>query len=198
MKKIFRDKADEIMTEVVSSIKQCEPGGLPFLFGRKKSVHSPFIKIGGSFESWFKFIVENTDGFELLPSGLTKNIIRGKRKDIDFIFKNEKQKTIYYMELKSNIGLDTEKLPATYKKVSKIENFLQRTYKDYKIVSGILTWSIYDKNILSKLYLFKIKECENYGIRVFFPKDVFEITNQKISERSYYSLFKQLGKKFKF
>ena len=47
--------------------------------------------------------------------------INNKKKDVDLIFKDENNKVIYYREMKGNIELDTEKLPATISKCKEIE-----------------------------------------------------------------------------
>jgi len=77
------------------------------------------------------------------------------KKDIDLIFKDEINKIIYYRELKANIELDSEKLPATISKCKEIEKYLQEKYNSYKIDSGILNWSVYNRQILKYL---KIKK----------------------------------------
>ena len=197
MKQIFKDKANEIIQNIIKSPKRCEPGSLPYLFyGDKISEQSFYIKVGRNFEKWFKFIAEKSEGFELLPDGITKNVLNDESKDIDFIFINKLNKLIYYLELKSNLELDTEKLPATIDKVNLIEKYLTKTYPDCKIESGILHWAVYDKNILGKKYLTKIKQAEASGVTVKYPKDLFKILNQTISETDYYSLFNDIAKTY--
>lgn len=68
--------------------------------------------------------------------------INNKNKDVDLIFKDNINNIIYYRELKGNIELDTEKLPATINKCNEINLFLKKEY-DYQINFGILNWSIY-------------------------------------------------------
>lgn len=55
------------------------------------------------------------------------------------------------------IELDTEKLPATINKCKDIEKFLKEKYIDYNINSGILNWSIYNKEILKHLKIMELK-----------------------------------------
>jgi len=193
MKQIFKDKANEIIQSIIKKQKRSEPGSLPYLFwGNKISEQSFYIKVGRNFEKWFKFIAENSKGFVLLPDGITKKVSKGKSKDIDFIVLDANNKVVYYLELKSNLELDTEKLPATIDKVNIIEKYLTKTYPDYTIECGILHWAVYDKNILAKKYLTKIKQAENSGVSVKYPKDLFGILNQNISENDYYSLFNDI------
>jgi len=197
MKKVFVNYANQIIEGIVKKQKRCEAGGLPYLFwGNKISEHSFYIKVGRNFEKWFKFVAEHSDGFELLPDGVTKKVVKGKSKDIDFIIKSEKLKTIYYRELKSNLELDTEKLPATIDKVTFIEKYLNKNYPGYKIDCGILHWAVYDKEVLPKKYKTKLKQCSENGVSVFYPKDLFKTLNQKISEKEYYDLFRNIAKSY--
>ena len=99
MKSIFKKKANEIIESIVKKQKRSEPGSLPFLFwGNKISEQSFYIKVGRNFEKWFKYVAENSVGFELLPDGVTKKVSNGESKDIDFIVLNKKNKVVYYNE----------------------------------------------------------------------------------------------------
>ena len=197
MNKLFKQYANQIIEEIVKNQKRCEAGGLPFLFwGEKVSEHSFYIKVGRNFEKWFKYVVKHSKGFELLPDGVTKKVINGKSKDIDLLIKNEKTKTIFYRELKSNLELDTEKLPATIDKVTLIRKYLSKTYKGYNVDCGILHWAVYDKNILPKKYKTKLKQCSESGVDVFYPKDLFETLKQNISEKDYHNMFKNIAKTY--
>jgi hypothetical protein len=197
MKIIFKKKANELIENIIKNQKRSEPGSLPFLFwGDIISVHSFYIKVGRNFENWFKFIAENSTGFELLPDGITKKVSKGKSKDIDFIILNKKTKTVYYNELKSNLELDTEKLPATIEKVNMIRKYLTKNYPQYKIECGILHWAVYDKTILPKKYLTKIKQAEDRGVKINYPKDLFKTLKQSISEKDYYDMFKTITKNY--
>jgi hypothetical protein len=197
MKSIFKKKANEIIQSIIKKQKRSEPGSLPFLFwGNKISEQSFYIKVGRNFEKWFKYVAENSVGFELLPDGVTKKVSNGKSKDIDFIVLNKKNKVVYYNELKSNLELDTEKLPATIDKVNIIRKYLTKLYPQYKIECGILHWAVYDKNILPKKYLTKIKQAENNGVKINYPKDLFNTLKQDISEKDYYDMFSNITKTY--
>jgi hypothetical protein len=197
MRQIFKDKANEIIESVIKKPKKSEPGALPWLFhGSKISEQSFYIRVGKNFEKWFKFIAENSEGFVLLPDGVTKKVSNGKSKDIDYIILDTINKIVYYFELKSNLELDTDKLPATIDKVNVVKKYLTKTYPDCKIEYGILHWAVYNKNILPKKYLTKIKEAEKNGVSIKYPKDLFQILNQNISENEYYSLFNDIAKTY--
>ena len=197
MKQIFKDKAKEIIESIVKKQKRSEPGSLPFLFwGDKISEQSFYVKVGKNFEKWFKFIAADSEGFVLLPDGITKQVSKGKSKDIDFIVLDVNNKIVYYLELKSNLELDTEKLLATIDKVNLIKKYLTKTYPEYKIESGILHWAVYDKNILAKKYLNKIKQAAASEVNVKYPKDLFKILNQNISETDYYTMFNGIKKTY--
>jgi hypothetical protein len=173
--------------------KLSEPGSLPYaLFGSIKSTASLYIKLGRNFEKWFKYVVSKTEGFDLLSDGLTKGIVAGKKKDVDFIFKNESTKTIYYRELKSNTELDTEKLPATIDKIKKISTYLNDIHPDYTIDCGLLTWSVYSRDMLPTNDA-RLKSFGEAGIKVTFPTDLFTTLNQSISRDNYSNMLRNIG-----
>lgn len=152
--------------------------------------------MGKNFENWFKFII-NDCGLELLPDGVIKNVIGEESKDVDLVFMDKKLEIIYYRELKSNLELDTEKLPATYKKIKIIEDYYKTQYPGYKIDSSLLTWAVYNKSPLPTKYNSKIKKCESNSVHVTFPEDLFKMINADISGKDYYDFFRELGKKVK-
>ena len=117
-----------------------------------------------------------------------------KKKDVDLIFKDEINKIIYYRELKGNIELDTEKLPATITKCKEIENSLKTTYLDYTIDCGILNWSVYNRKILTA-GLSNIKTFEINGIKIDHMKEFLNIINIIWNEDDYYLYFREIGNK---
>lgn len=119
-----------------------------------------------------------------------------KKKDVDLIFKDEINKIIYYRELKGNIELDTEKLPATMTKCKEIENSLKATYLDYIIDCGILNWCVYNRKILTT-GISNIKTFENGGIKIDHMEDFLNIINVYWNEDDYYSYFREIGTKIR-
>jgi hypothetical protein len=173
--------------------KLSEPGSLPYaLFGSIPSTASLYIKLGRNFEKWFKYVVTKTDGFDLLSDGLTNGIVDGKKKDVDFIFKNESTKTIYYRELKSNTELDTEKLPATIEKIKKISTYLNDIHPDYNVECGLLTWSVYSRDMLPTNDA-RLKAFNDAGINVTFPSDLFTTLGQSICKEDYSNMLRNIG-----
>jgi len=137
-----------------------------------------------------KELIKLNPKFELLTCGI--QVINDKKKDIDLIFKDETNKIIYYRELKANIELDTEKLQATIAKCKEIEKYLETIYKKYKIDSGILNWSVYNRIIL-KNGLSNIRTFENNGIKINHMEDFLNIIQIKCTEDDYYLYFKNIG-----
>ena len=192
MKLAYRNKAKEILQEILQVKTKSLPGSLPYLlFGEGKvSTQSLYIKIGRNFEKWFKFIVEDA-GMKLLPDGVVKNVIGEKSKDIDLIFRDDN--TIYYREMKSNLELDTEKLPATYEKIQMITKYVEKEYPGYKVDSSLLHWSVYEPSILPTKYNTKVKECGKHDVKVSYPIDLFKTISVDISDKEYYNFFRELG-----
>ena len=172
-----------------------KPGSISYLlFGEKPSDQSISIKFGHFGEFIAKELIKINPNLELLTCGIQD--INDKKKDIDLIFKDETNKIIYYRELKGNIELDTEKLPATIEKCKEIEKSLQEKYKDYKIDCGILNWSVYNRKIL-KAGLSNIKLFENKGIKINHMEDFLNIIDIKWDEDDYYLYFRNIGKMIK-
>jgi len=194
MKQAYRDKGKEILSEILEVKAESLAGSLNYLLfgGGRVSTQSLYIKIGRNFEKWFKFIVEDS-GLELLPDGVVKDVIGGKSKDIDLIFKNEETKTIHYRELKSNLELDTEKLPATYEKIAKITEYLEREYEGYEIDSSVLHWSVFEPSILPNKYKGKIRQFTINGVGVSYPVDLFDILSADITNVDYHDYFREIG-----
>ena len=141
-----------------------------------------------------KELIKLNPNLELLNCGIQN--INDKRKDIDLIFKNEYNKTIYYRELKGNIELDTEKLPATILKCKEIEIFLKTKYNEYKIDIAILNWSVYNRDLL-KVGLSNIKMFENNGIKINHMEEFLNIIDIEWNKDDYYSYFINIGNMIK-
>jgi hypothetical protein len=161
------------------------------LFGEKLSEQSICIKFGHFGEFIAKELIKTNLKLELLTCGI--QVVNNKKKDIDLIFKDEINKIIYYRELKGNIKLDTEKLPATIEKCKEIEKSLEEKYKDYKIDCGILNWSVYNRKIL-KAGISNIQLFENKGIKINHMEDFLNIIDIKWDEDDYYLYFRNIGK----
>ena len=193
-------KLEELMWTKVKDIKEnhitmTEPGSLKYLmFGSELSEQSIQIKMGKIGEDMIKYIINETDGLELLKCGV--QIIHGgsKKKDLDLIWKDEKNKIIYYREVKGNVDLDSEKLPATLEKIKEIiKEYIIPNYPDYNINTGIFTWSIYDREPI-KTKLSKIKKCEEQNIKVEHPKELFNLLNFNWDKKDYLDFFREVGK----
>jgi len=186
------DWVDQIMEGKLTCTK---PGSiLHLLYGENPSEQSISIKLGRFGEFLAKELIMLNPNLELLQCGIQK--INNKKKDVDLIFKDEINKIIYYRELKGNIELDTEKLPATLSKCKEIETSLQTTYSDYNINCGILNWSVYNRKILTA-GISNIKTFETGGIKIDHMEDFLNIINISWDEEDYYSYFREIGNKIK-
>ena len=172
-----------------------KPGSISYLlYGEKPSEQSINIKLGRLGEFMSKELIKTNNYLELLNCGVQK--INDKKKDVDLIFKDEIKKIIYYRELKGNIELDTEKLPATISKCKEIENSLKTTYFDYHIDCGILNWSVYNRKILTA-GISNIKTFENGGIKIDHMEDFLKTIDVIWNEEDYYSYFMEIGTKIR-
>jgi len=177
-------------------IKLTAPGSLKHLFwGPEKSEQSIVIQFGQSQQRMLICEIENSKDFSMLPSGVRKLVGMKKRKDIDILFKDNKTNTIYYRELKANIELDTEKLPATSEKVTLLSKHLKQTYPNHDLDFGVLCLSVYEKdNIKQKKLINKVKQFKDSGVNVTFAKDIFNILSVNVTEKEYYEYWRDIGK----
>ena len=189
---IVKEKGREwIKNKLKDKITYTKLGSLNYLFyGRRISEQSKFIKLGRFGEYFTKELIMLNKNLELMFCGIQK--INNKNKDVDLIFKDNINNIVYYRELKGNIELDTEKLPATINKCNEINLFLKKEY-NYQINFGILNWSIYniDKSNLNIINLF-----EKNGIKIDHFKDFLNIIDIEWNEEDFYEYFLELGKIF--
>ena len=164
-------------------------GSLNYLFyGKRISEQSKFIKLGKFGEYFTKELISLNKNLELMNCGIQK--INNKNIDVDLIFKDNLNKIIYYRELKGNIELDTEKLPATINKCNEINLYLKNNY-DYNINYGILNWSIYNRNNVN---ITTINIFEKNGIKIDHFEDLINIIQIDWNENDFYDYFIELGK----
>ena len=177
-----------------SNLSYTKPGSISFLlYGKQPSEQSINIKFGRFGEFLTKELIKSNDKYELLKCGIQN--INGRKKDVDLLFRNTN--IIYYRELKGNIDLDTEKLPATIDKCKEIETSLKKTYPDCSINCAILNWSIYNRNILSSIGLRKIKIFESKGLKIEHMNEFFNIIDTVWDEDDFYLYFRDIGNKLK-
>ena len=170
-----------------------KPGSIShLLYGEKPSEQSINIKLGRFGEFIAKELIKSNDMFELLDCGV--QMINNKMKDVDLIFMDKIRKIIYYRELKGNIELDTEKIPATIAKCNDITMFLANKYEGYNINCAILNWSIYDRQQLSA-GLSNIKTFEKAGLRIEHMGDFLAIVGATWHKGDYYAYFRMIGTK---
>ena len=189
-RKIVKDLVPEVKRV---STKTCI-GSLKFLFwGEEFSKQSVSIKAGKGFEEAFKFAIRDIEeNFSLVDCGKP-----GKDGDcpheIDLCFQNERK--IYYFELKANIDLDTEKLPATCIKVQNVHKYLETKFPGFEIISGVLNWSVFDKEdcIKNKTNKSKLKKFNSRETKVIFFNDFCKIIDINFSKEEFYSFFREVG-----
>ena len=181
-------------------ITHTEPGSLKHLmFGSEPSEQSLSIKMGRKVgEEMVKKIITENDDLKLLTCGVQCIDPKTERnKDLDLVWINKKNNTIYYREAKANIELDSEKLPATIDKILEILNtYISQNYPGYTINIAVFNWSIYNRKPLKK-GLSQIKKCEERGVKVEHPEDLFKLLNFDWDEVAYYNFFRKVGKFFR-
>jgi hypothetical protein len=181
---------------MLKNLTHTKPGSIShLLYGEKPSEQSVNIKFGRFGEFIAKEMIKSNDNLELLECGV--RLINNKMKDVDLIFMDKTTKTIYYRELKGNIELDTEKLPATIAKCNEIAAFLKTKYggdaaEAATIDYAILNWSIYDRRVLT-CGLSNIRAFEKGGVKIEHFGEFSNIAGIDWSEQDFYSYFREIG-----
>ena len=174
-----------------TNITYTKPGSLSFLLhGSRPSEQSVSIKMGRFGEFISKKLIQCNSNLELLTCGIQQ--INNKRKDVDLIFKDVVKKIIYYRELKGNIELDTEKIPATVVKCNEITGYLRSTYPEYTVDCAVLNWSVYNRSILTA-GLSNIRSFETSGIQIEHIESFLKIVGIEWHEEDYYKYFREIG-----
>jgi len=154
---------------------------------------SETIQFGQKIETWLNRILYkrdnvkcytikklwiNTETNHVQEGGKSKNM-----KDVDILFKVNN--VSHYLELKTNLQLDTEKQKATRDKIKKITSCLNKNGKYEKVVGKILS-PFWGKNS-SIMSSFKNDE-------VVWISELFDLVGLNITEREYNDVCIEIGK----
>jgi hypothetical protein len=147
--------------QACTSNKAKDVHSLSSLVDRQMS-QSDCIKLGTGLEKVFSelVLVLNPDLTDIKP----KNS-KGK-KERDHLFANEKTRTIFYAELKSNLNLDTEKCKSTTKKCLQIETELAEEYPDYIIKMFLVGLRYLNRSMFPSVISFKYEEIDDNKVGV--------------------------------
>ena len=192
-----KQRANECIEKILKEkITKTKSGSIAhLLWGEQPSAQSICIKMGKVGEEIFKELINIAPNCELLKCGV--QVIEGKKKkDVDLIWLDRSKNTIFIRELKGNIELDTEKLPATFEKMKgEIYKHFTDIYADKIIDCAILNWSVYSREGVKALS--HIKTCEDAGVPVNHTNDVLKLIEIEWSEEDYYQFWNEIGDKLK-
>ena len=169
-----------------------KPGSLSYLmFGPQPSRQSISIKLGYFGEYLCKEIIKRNPDLSLLTCGL--HLMEEKKQDIDLLWVNPSKQTVYVRELKGNIELDTEKLPAMFNKIKEtLLPFVQEKYPGHTINVGVLNWGVYSRDELTK-GIKQIHACEQNGVKVDHWADFCELVDLQCTQEEYYDYMHEMG-----
>ena len=138
--KVLKQRGEQYVREKILSkkITQTKRGSLKhLLFGTQPSFQSVSIKMGLCGEPMTKDLIDWSDK-TLMDCGLQQ--IGNKKIDVDLLWSDPRNKTIYYRELKGNIEMDTEKIPAMLEKIKTVTRHYTKEYPGFTVNSGVLVW----------------------------------------------------------
>lgn len=133
-----------IPTLTVSPTKKIKPpknGKYPALYKWLNTANfdqSKKLKSGYYVQSFMIELVKHAPKNYVVITDKYSVISNGEEKEADLLAKLPQQLVIVYREVKTNVNLDSEKMPATVAKIADISGALQKTYHDHEINSGLL------------------------------------------------------------
>ena len=158
---------------------------------KKPLSQSDCIKLGKGVEHILNHFITLFSGLENIKEHITKK--GGKEKD--HLFKDEKNKNIFYAEIKGNINLDTEKSPATYNKCRAIEEELKNTYTDYDVKMYLVNVRYYTKDIIPTDMKNKYKSIKDNLLGVNEYLNILSLNEQFTDENEYKTFINLLARK---
>ena len=169
---------------------------LLFLFSEQeqKPTQSQIIKIGNLVEKLIALYIEH----ELPHWNNIKPPVQKRKKEYDILFEDKKNKTIFYAEIKANLNLDTEKAPATWKKVLQNIETLKTNHPKKNIDGYLVTIRYLFRKDIPESLLNKFKPLENklIGLNDFFGKlNLVQFENMKEYISTLNSLFLYMKEK---
>ena len=177
------------------SNKKKDFNSLSYLIDKNLS-QSDCIKLGIGMEKFLvDLILKYSNDVKSIKEKNTKGI-----KEKDHLFIDEKNKIVYYSELKSNINLDTEKSKTTSNKCLEIVKQLEETYKNYQIKWCLLGLRYLDYNEIPKVIQGKYTNIKEnlYGINQYLnmlnisislTKEEYKKLLNKISDTMFIPMF---------
>ena len=201
-KEIFRST----WSSVISSnpiVDNPSPLTVAELFGRKDLRQGERVQLGSRMELWINEILDtlsdvkswkNLSNPNLWMNTTTNELTSGGNgkgdKDVDVLF--EKDDIVYYLEVKSNLNLDTEKGTETIEKVGVITECLRNNFefKGQEIVGKVLSIFWDNKNV-------PISGSMNLGNRdghIMWFSEFVKLFDCDLSKEEYESICKEMGK----
>ena len=169
------------------------------LFGRKDLSQGQRIKLGNRMEKLVNGTLDNLPdvkswkGFfnpNLWMNTTTNELTSGGNgkgdKDVDVLF--EKDGIVYYLEVKNNLNLDTEKGPETIEKVGVVTECLRNNleFKGKEIVGKILSMFWDNKNVPISGSMKKSN--------IMWFSEFVKLFDCDLSKEEYESICKEMGK----
>lgn len=165
-----------------------QPGSLYYrLFGSVQSVQSILIRFGSFYE---KVLNEFAILCGLSNHPLKNQLLKGRQ--LDSLFVEVSKRFLTYLEQKTNANLDTDKLPATAKKIlNVVENLETETQME---VEGYLLWTTVfdiDDDETGKIRTQYLKY-KNKGIEVWFMNDFFKFCGVNVTREEFDEMWKNV------
>ena len=181
------------ITDTVSPLSVAE------LFGRKDLSQGQRIKLGNRMEKLVNGTLDNLPdvkswkGFSnpnLWMNTTTNELTSGGNgtgnKDVDVLF--EKDGIVYYLEVKNNLNLDTEKGPETIEKVRVVTECLRNNleFKGKKIVGKVLSMFWDNKNVPISGSMKKTN--------IMWFSEFVKLFDTNLNKEEYETMCKEMGK----
>jgi len=187
-KETFREIILEMAKKIKSQVKTVRVRGSlgHLLFGDGPSYQSIIIKVGNELE---KALNQFSTACGKKQHYLKDQLIEGKQ--IDSLFYASDENILEYDENKANAGLDSEKLPATIKKIKKMKEDLERI-TGKRTIAKIFHTSVFEEDDAPEFKSY-YKRYRDGGVEVKFMKEYFQSNNVEIDKEYFYETWRLAG-----
>ena len=187
----------QLVAQIIKSgVTTTQPGSIKhLLWGSQPSRQSVVIKFGRVGEELSKQIITSCPKLELLVCGVRD--LGDIRADVDLVWLDHERQTLYYRELKGNIEMDTEKVPAMLHKITHIvKPYFKETYPDYDINCGVLNWSVYSPDDVPKKNQRRFTDWKEQGVQLDTFSDFLSLVGFTWERRDFTDYWLELGSMF--
>ena len=190
----IKNTGRQLVAQIIKSgVTTTHPGSINhLLWGPQPSRQSVVIRFGRVGEEISKQIISSCPKLELLVCGVRD--LGDKRADVDLAWLDSERHILYYRELKGNIEMDTEKVPAMLHKINhRVKPYFNETYPGYVINCGVLNWSVYSPEDMPRKNQRKFTDWKEQGVQLDTFSDFLSLVGFTWERQDFTNYWLELG-----